>query len=66
MLAADQEAAAALAATLFEPRPFEVSLGFVDGTAPELDLYRAATAAAGYRMLERTMQRSPYVHTSGT
>lgn len=66
MLAADQEAAAALAAALFEPRPFEVSLGFVDGAAPELDLYRATAAAAGYRMLERTMQRSPYVDTTGT
>jgi CelD/BcsL family acetyltransferase involved in cellulose biosynthesis len=66
MVAAGQEAAAALAATLFERRPFEVSLGFVDGAAPELDLYRAAAAAAGYRMLERTMQRSPYVVTTGT
>jgi CelD/BcsL family acetyltransferase involved in cellulose biosynthesis len=66
MLAADREAAAALATTLFEPRPFEVSLGFVDGAAPELDLYRAAAAAAGYRMLERTMQRSPYVVTTGS
>jgi CelD/BcsL family acetyltransferase involved in cellulose biosynthesis len=66
MVVADQEAAAALAATLFERRPFEVSLGFVDAAAPELDLYRAAAAAAGYRMLERTMQRSPYVVTTGT
>jgi hypothetical protein len=36
-----------------------VSLGFVDAAAPELDLDRAAAAAAGCRMLERTMQRSP-------
>jgi CelD/BcsL family acetyltransferase involved in cellulose biosynthesis len=66
MLAADPEAAAALAATLFERRPFELSLGFVDGGAPELGLYRSAAAAAGYRVLERTMQRSPYVATTGT
>jgi hypothetical protein len=55
--------ATALTATLFERGPFEMSLGFVDGAAPELDLYRAA---AGHRMLERTMQRSPYVITTGT
>jgi hypothetical protein len=61
-----REAAATLAATLFERRPFEVSLGFVDAAAPELDLYRAAAAAAGCRMLERTMQRSPYVITTRT
>jgi CelD/BcsL family acetyltransferase involved in cellulose biosynthesis len=66
MLAADPEAAAALATTLFERRPFELSLGFVDGTAPELDLYRSAAEAAGYRVLERTMQRSPYVVTTGS
>jgi CelD/BcsL family acetyltransferase involved in cellulose biosynthesis len=63
---ADPEAAAALAATLFERRPFELSLGFVDGAAPELDLYRSAAEAAGYRVLERTMQRSPYVVTTGS
>jgi CelD/BcsL family acetyltransferase involved in cellulose biosynthesis len=66
MLAADPGSAAALATTLFERRPFELSLGFVDGAAPEVDLYRAAAAAAGYRVLERTMQRSPYVVTTGS
>jgi CelD/BcsL family acetyltransferase involved in cellulose biosynthesis len=66
MLAADPGSAAALATTLFERRPFELSLGFVDGAAPEVDLYRAAAAAAGYRVLERTMQRSPYVVTIGS
>jgi CelD/BcsL family acetyltransferase involved in cellulose biosynthesis len=66
MLAADPQAAAALAASLFERRPFELSLGFVDGTAPELHLYRSAAAAAGYRVLERTMQRSPFVVTTGS
>ena len=62
MLAADSESAAALATTLFERRPFELSLGFVDGAAPEVDLHRAA--AAGYRMLERIMQRPPYIVTT--
>jgi CelD/BcsL family acetyltransferase involved in cellulose biosynthesis len=66
MVAADPAAAAALAATLFQDHPFEVSLGFVDRAAPELGLYRAAAAAAGYRVLERTMQRSPYLDTAGT
>jgi CelD/BcsL family acetyltransferase involved in cellulose biosynthesis len=66
MLAADPEAGRGLAATLFERRPYELSLGFVDGAAPELGLYRDAATAAGYRVLERTMQRSPYVVTTGT
>jgi CelD/BcsL family acetyltransferase involved in cellulose biosynthesis len=66
MVAADQDAAAALAATLFERRPFELSLAFVDGSAPELEPYRAAATAARYRVLERTLERSPYVTTTGT
>jgi CelD/BcsL family acetyltransferase involved in cellulose biosynthesis len=66
MVAADHDAAAALAATLFERRPFELSLGFIDATSPELALYRAAADAAGYRVLERTLERSPYVTTTGT
>jgi CelD/BcsL family acetyltransferase involved in cellulose biosynthesis len=66
MVAADHDAAAALAAALFERRPFELSLGFVDASSPELALYRAAADAAGYRVLERTLERSPYVTTTGT
>jgi CelD/BcsL family acetyltransferase involved in cellulose biosynthesis len=66
MVAAGPAAAAALAATLFERRPFELSLGFVDASSPELELYRAAATAAGYRVLERTLERSPYVTTTGT
>jgi CelD/BcsL family acetyltransferase involved in cellulose biosynthesis len=66
MVAASPAAAAALAAALFERRPFELSLGFVDASSPELELYRAAAAAAGYQVLERTLERSPYVTTSGT
>jgi CelD/BcsL family acetyltransferase involved in cellulose biosynthesis len=66
MVAADPDAAAALATALFERRPFELSLGFVDASAPELALYRAAADAAGYRVLERTLERSPYVTTTGT
>jgi CelD/BcsL family acetyltransferase involved in cellulose biosynthesis len=66
MVAADPDAAATLATALFERRPFELSLGFVDASSPELALYRAAAAAAGYRVLERTLERSPYVTTTGT
>jgi CelD/BcsL family acetyltransferase involved in cellulose biosynthesis len=66
MVAADPGAAAALATALFERRPFELSLGFVDAAVPELALYRAAADAAGYRVLERTLERSPYVPTTGT
>lgn len=66
MLATHPEAAAALAATLFRRRPFELSLGFVDGAAPELASYRAAADAAGYTVLERSLERSPYVATTGS
>ncbi|HEV2872633.1 MAG TPA: GNAT family N-acetyltransferase [Actinomycetota bacterium] len=66
MVTAGPDAAAALAATLFERRPFELSLGFVDASSPELELYRDAAAAARYRVLERTLERSPYVTTTGT
>lgn len=66
MVAADPDAAAALATALFERRPFELSLGFLDAAAPELELYRAAADVAGYRVLERTLERSPYVDTTGT
>ena len=66
MVAADPDAAAALATALFERRPFELSLGFLDAGAPEVALYRAAADAAGYRVLERTLERSPYVTTTGT
>ena len=66
MVSAGPDGAAALAATLFERRPFELSLGFVDASSPELELYRDAAAAARYRVLERTLERSPYVTTTGT
>jgi CelD/BcsL family acetyltransferase involved in cellulose biosynthesis len=66
MVAAGHDAAAELAATLFERRPFELSLGFIDASSPELALYRDAASAAGYQVLERTLERSPYVTVTGT
>jgi CelD/BcsL family acetyltransferase involved in cellulose biosynthesis len=66
MLAKDAVAARELATALFRRRPIELSLGFLDAAGPELPLCRAAAAGAGYRTLERTLQRSPYVAIDGT
>lgn len=64
ILAEDEAAAFELAAALFRDRPVQVSLGFVD--AGELAPCRAAAAEAGYRVLEWTLERSPYVVVEGT
>jgi CelD/BcsL family acetyltransferase involved in cellulose biosynthesis len=64
ILAEDEAAASGLAAALFRDRPVQVSLGFVD--TDELAPCRAAAAEAGYRVLEWTLERSPYVVVEGT
>jgi CelD/BcsL family acetyltransferase involved in cellulose biosynthesis len=64
VLAEDGAAARELAAALFRGRPAQVSLSFVG--SDELLLYRAAAADAGYRVLERVLERSPYVVVEGT
>jgi CelD/BcsL family acetyltransferase involved in cellulose biosynthesis len=66
MLAETDAARDELVAFLFERRPAELSLAFVDAAGPDLAAFRAAAADAGYRTVERTLQRSPYVVIDGT
>jgi CelD/BcsL family acetyltransferase involved in cellulose biosynthesis len=66
MLAETDAAREELAAFLFKRRPTELSLAFVDAAGPDLAAFRAAAAEAGYRTLERTLQRSPDVVIDGT
>ena len=66
MLAADQAAADELAGTLFARQPAQVCLSFVPGDGCELASCRAAAAAARYRVLERTLERSPFLVVDGT
>lgn len=66
MIAANGAAAAALAAHLFDKRPSQVSMAFVRDASAEYHHYRAAAAAAGYRVWEQQMMSSPYVETTGS
>jgi CelD/BcsL family acetyltransferase involved in cellulose biosynthesis len=60
----DAAAMSDLAAGLFAREPSRVRVGFVDVGSPELPALRASAEGAGYRILERTLLRSPYVPTS--
>ena len=53
-----------LARALFMDRPRRVSLSFLERES-DVEACRSSAAAAGYRVLERTVQRSPYVTLEG-
>jgi len=63
-VARDRGAARQLATELFARAPSRVRMGFLDAGSPELGDLRASAERAGYRTLERTLLRSPYVPTS--
>ena len=65
VLAEDDEAVHALARWLVAGRPRYVSLAFVDATRRDLGACSAAARAARYRVLTRTLTRSPYVTVTG-
>lgn len=65
LLAADDGARSELARALFRRGRRRVSLAFVNDDDPGLAACRAAADPAGYRLLERTLERSPYVPTGG-
>ena len=63
VLAESDAAARRLLAALFEERPRRVSLAFL---SPErAELARAEAQARGQRVIQRTLQRSPYVPIEG-
>jgi CelD/BcsL family acetyltransferase involved in cellulose biosynthesis len=61
LVAADEEAAAALAAAVLADEPRQASLAFLDRACGDVGHFRAAADAAGYLLHERTLERSPYV-----
>jgi CelD/BcsL family acetyltransferase involved in cellulose biosynthesis len=65
VLAEDRTVVRELAEALFLNRPRRISLAFLDSEKPDLSDCRAAAARAGYRLLERTRARSPYIEIYG-
>lgn len=63
LLAESDEAARRLLADLFRARPRRVSLAFL--ASEQASLVRAEAERHGYRVLQRTLQRSPYVPLAG-
>jgi CelD/BcsL family acetyltransferase involved in cellulose biosynthesis len=64
-LAEDGLVAAALCAELFVRRPQHVTLGYLDSNDPTVEAFNDAASAAGYRTLQRTVMRSPYLDVAG-
>lgn len=66
LLARDDAAAHDLASWVFEQRPRSVTLEYVDLDEPGSARLRATAASCGYRVLERTYERSPYLSIDGS
>jgi CelD/BcsL family acetyltransferase involved in cellulose biosynthesis len=64
MLAEDEATGRELTAGLVQRMPAELSLGFIP-TGPELAAYHSAATRAGCRVLQRTLERSPFVDIEG-
>ena len=65
LLREDRAAGLALLDELFARRPAQVSLGFLGALGPGLDELTEAAEKAGYRCLQRTLERSPFVTVDG-
>lgn len=66
LVAEDAASRAEIADALFRRRPRRISLDFLDPAASGLDECRRAAATTDYRVLVRTLQRSPYVTIQGS
>jgi len=64
-LLAERDELADLAKAVVEHRPRRVWFAFVDPGEPGIAACRTAAEDAGYRTLERTLERSPYVSIEG-
>ena len=65
LLREDRAAGLALLNELFARHPAQVSLGFLGALGPGLDELTEAAEKAGYRGLQRTLERSPFVTVDG-
>jgi len=65
LLREDRAAGLALLGELFARHPAQVSLGFLGALGPGLDELAEAADTAGYRCLQRTLERSPFVTVDG-
>jgi CelD/BcsL family acetyltransferase involved in cellulose biosynthesis len=65
LLREDRAAGVALLDELFARHPAQVSLGFLGALGPGLDELTEAAGKAGYRCLQRTLERSPFVTVDG-
>jgi CelD/BcsL family acetyltransferase involved in cellulose biosynthesis len=65
-VAVDEEAASQLAVELLRRAPSRLVLAPVDPSSTIIRGLRAGTAGAGYRQVERTELRSPYLTITGT
>jgi CelD/BcsL family acetyltransferase involved in cellulose biosynthesis len=61
----DPAAGRALVAAIFEARPRQVSLRFIDGEDRTIDALRDQTASVGYGLAQRVVMRSPYISLNG-
>jgi CelD/BcsL family acetyltransferase involved in cellulose biosynthesis len=64
-LCEDEEAAAELAEAVVRRRTRSIRLAFVPAGSRGLVAAAAAARSAGYRLLERVLERSPYIDTAG-
>jgi CelD/BcsL family acetyltransferase involved in cellulose biosynthesis len=65
VVAETRDAARALADAVLALRPRRLELRFLDADGLALQAFRPAAVAAGYRVLTRPLQESPYVPVSG-
>ena len=65
LLCEDRAAGAALLGRLFARSPAQVSLGFLGALGPGLEEFSGVAETAGYRCLQRTLERSPFVTVEG-
>lgn len=64
-LLAENGYAADLGRALFAMRPPRLTLAFVAADEPAVVAWQETAKREGYRILERTLERSPYIDTSG-
>lgn len=64
-VAEDADARGELARALFERRPRSFRIGFLNADEPDVADLRSVASAARYRVLVRTLERSPYVRIDG-